>query len=279
MTSPQFTLKRIFHPTDFSRPSLVAFVHALKLALEAKAELRIMHVGMAKSSWGVFPQIRETLARWGILAPGSAKNEISKLGLQVVKIQAIGRDPVKSILRELENKPADFVVLATHQRRGFARWMNEAIAEPISLSSGVMTLFVPPKCDGFVSLQDGSVKLRHIVLPVSRVPSPRSAINAVIGFSQLVKSLNVSCDLMHVGTRGDMPTLDLPDSIGLNWTETVQEGDIVEQILKSADEQSADLIAMATQGQKGFLDALRGSTTERLVREALCPVLAITASS
>jgi nucleotide-binding universal stress UspA family protein len=68
----------------------------------------------------------------------------------------------------------------------------------------------------------------------------------------------------------------LPDGPGLTWTQTVQDGEVVEQILRSADEQSADLIAMATQGHKGFLDALRGSTTERIVREARCPVLAIT---
>lgn len=279
MASPKFILRRIFHPTDFSRPSQVAFAHALKLALEAKAELRIMHVGMAKSSWGEFPPVRETLARWGVLPPGSAKHEVGELGLQVEKVQARGRDPVTSILRDLDSKPADLIVLATHQRRGFARWMNNAIAEPISLKSGAMTLFVPPRSAGFVSWQDGSITLRRIVLPVSQVPSPRSVVQAVIGLSQLLKTLNVSCDVMHVGSREEMPRQNLPDSKGLNWTEHARDGDIVEEILRSADEQSADLIAMATQGHKGFLDALRGSTTERLVREAQCPVLAIAASS
>ena len=39
--------------------------------------------------------------------------------------------------------------------------------------------------------------------------------------------------------------------------------------------QSADLIGMATAGHHGFLDALRGSTTERVIRQAPCPVLTI----
>jgi hypothetical protein len=34
---------------------------------------------------------------------------------------------------------------------------------------------------------------------------------------------------------------------------------------------------MATLGHHGFLDALRGSTTERIVRNSTCPVLAIPA--
>jgi nucleotide-binding universal stress UspA family protein len=37
----------------------------------------------------------------------------------------------------------------------------------------------------------------------------------------------------------------------------------------------ADLIVMATAGHQGALDALRGSTTERVVRQATCPVLAV----
>ena len=34
----------IFHPSDFSTASEVAFGHALKIALQAKAKLDIMHV-------------------------------------------------------------------------------------------------------------------------------------------------------------------------------------------------------------------------------------------
>jgi hypothetical protein len=34
---------------------------------------------------------------------------------------------------------------------------------------------------------------------------------------------------------------------------------------------------MATRGHHGFLDALRGSATERIVRNSACPVLALPA--
>ncbi len=35
--------RSIFHPSDFSESSEVAFAHALKIALLAKADLRILH--------------------------------------------------------------------------------------------------------------------------------------------------------------------------------------------------------------------------------------------
>jgi len=50
---------------------------------------------------------------------------------------------------------------------------------------------------------------------------------------------------------------------------------VVETILDAADR--CDLIVMATEGTHGILDALRGSTTSRVVRAAPCPVLAVPA--
>ena len=34
---------------------------------------------------------------------------------------------------------------------------------------------------------------------------------------------------------------------------------------------------MATEGEQGIIDAMRGSVTERVVRDAPCPVLAVPA--
>lgn len=54
-------------------------------------------------------------------------------------------------------------------------------------------------------------------------------------------------------------------------------GDPVGRILKEAADWSPDLIVMAPQGHMDFLDALRGSTTERILRAVHCPVLAVPA--
>ena len=41
-------LIRILHPSDFSKASRGAFAHALKIALQSKAELEIVHVEQHK---------------------------------------------------------------------------------------------------------------------------------------------------------------------------------------------------------------------------------------
>ncbi len=48
-------------------------------------------------------------------------------------------------------------------------------------------------------------------------------------------------------------------------------------LFRAADEREVDLIVMATAGRDGFLDALRGSVTEQVLRRAPCPVLAVSA--
>jgi nucleotide-binding universal stress UspA family protein len=56
-----------------------------------------------------------------------------------------------------------------------------------------------------------------------------------------------------------------------------QEGDIIEVILQTARATEADLIVMSTEGHNGFLDALRGSHSEQVLRQCACPLLAIPA--
>ena len=50
----------------------------------------------------------------------------------------------------------------------------------------------------------------------------------------------------------------------------------MDQILEEEAHWRPDLMLLATQGHIDFLDALRGSTTERVLR-AHCPVLAVPA--
>jgi nucleotide-binding universal stress UspA family protein len=50
---------------------------------------------------------------------------------------------------------------------------------------------------------------------------------------------------------------------------------VVETILGVADEIGADLIVMGTKGNQGFLDALRGTTSEQVLRKSMIPLLAV----
>jgi nucleotide-binding universal stress UspA family protein len=271
----------IFHPSDFSGSSEIAFVHALKIALESKSKLDIMHVeprvSAEKTYWTEYPAVRSTLARWGVLPDGVGPEEVAKVGLLVRKVLTPGSDPLQSMLRHFRKFRPDLIVLATHQREGLDRWLHKAIAEPLARKSGAMTLFVPREGRGFINFANGAVNLRRILIPMDYDPDPQIAIDKA---SLLARGLNCKegeLRLLHVGKGEKMPTVDLPRA-GWSYKTIVTQGNVVDEILKAEKEWRADLLVLVTQGRLDFLDALRGSTTERVLRGADCPVLAIPAS-
>lgn len=276
-------LLRIVHPSDFSAASEVAFAHALKLALESKAELEIMHVTRHLDAdspdvhWTDFPGVRSTLARWGILPKEARREEVAKTGMEVKKIVLSGADPLESMLQHCREHPPDLLVLATHQRDGLARWLHKQVAEPLARRSRALTLFVPHEGRGFVSPENGAVTLRKVLIPVDHEPSGQAALEETFFLAAGLQCTEVEFRLLHVGTDGGMPTLALPHRPDWKWEERLVQGNVIDRILQEQAEWSPDLIALTTQGHLEFLDALRGSATERILRAAHCPVLAVPA--
>ena len=62
---------------------------------------------------------------------------------------------------------------------------------------------------------------------------------------------------------------------GVNVRTELRDGDAHAQVLACAKANHADLIVMGTQGHTGLKHALLGSTAERVVRLAECPVLTV----
>ena len=271
----------IFHPSDFSPASEVAFGHALKIALQSKAKLDLMHVEPTlspdKPYWLDFPAVRATLARWGVLPEGVGRQEVAKVGLRIRKILKSSTDPVETMLRHFRRFPPDLIVLATHQREGLTRWLRQTVAEPLARRSGAMTLFIPHEGRGFVSLDDGTVTLKRILIPIDHVPRPQTALRRAVLLARGLNCVAGEFRLVHVGNPAAAPRIGLTEEAGWSYEIVVKQGDVVDQILEEEAHWRPDLMVLTTQGHMDFLDALRGSTTERVLRGAHCPVLAIPA--
>jgi nucleotide-binding universal stress UspA family protein len=272
-------LQQVFHPSDFTPASDVAFVHALKAALIAKAELTILHVSPKHElEWTEFPGVRATLERWGLLPKNSSQKDVIKLGINVKKVQAKHDDPVESVTSYLSTHNTDLIVLATEQQKGRVQWLSHSIAAPIARKSRQMTLFIPNGVEGFVSSRDGSVSLTSMLIPVAATPPAQPAIQAAARMATRLHCPAGVFTLLHVGEKAGMPEVQLPDVPGWRWNTEIRSGDVVEVISETASAIKAGLIVLTTEGRNGFLDALRGSHSERILQRAPCPLLAIPAS-
>jgi nucleotide-binding universal stress UspA family protein len=266
-------VESIFHPTDFSEASEIAFAHALKIALVAGARLSTLHVAASRQAdWQDFPGVRDMLERWKLIPKGSPRRAVVQLGIDVYKVIAESKDPVKSCLGFLEKHPADLIVLAVHQREGRMRWLAQAVGEPIARGARQVTLFIPHGVEGFVSRDDGSISLSNILIPVTHKPHPRPGVEAAAGLIRNLRTAAGTVTLLHVGPANEMPAMKLPEDTGWTWNRAARPGEPADTILQTAAELDADLIVMTTDGPDGFLDALRGTTSERVLRKARCPV-------
>jgi nucleotide-binding universal stress UspA family protein len=266
-------LESIVHPSDFSEASEVAFVHALKIALVAGAKLTMLHVEASSGAeWQDFPGVRDTLERWGLIPKGSPKSAVGQLGIAVAKVLRLSKNPVKACLGFLEENPTDLIVLAVRQHEGNMRWLGKSVGKPIARRAGQMTLFTPHGVEGFVSRKDGAISLRNILIPVTIKPRPQPSVESA---ERLIRSLQLPTGmvtLLHVGSTSEMPLPRLPVVSDWTWNRVAKVGEPADVILQTAMELRADLIIMTTDGPDGFLDALRGSTSERVLRQARCPV-------
>lgn len=277
MNNQQFCFTRIFHPSDFSEASDVAFCHALRLAVAGQGRLTILHTGTQNgyAQWDRFPAVRQRLEQWGVLPVHSRRADVQKIGLDIARITTPHSDPESGILHYLHRHPHDLIVLATHQYTGLARLAHKTIAETVARRAGEMTLFVPHDINGFVAQQSGGVQLHNVLIPVDQVPEPQAAIDAAVTLLNTLGVPEAMFTLLHVGADSTYPRVRVPEANGWQWQKLTRQGNVEEQILQTAAELQADLIVMTTIGHHGFLDALRGSTTERVVRHARCPVLAV----
>ena len=274
---PNSFFKSVFHTTDFSDLSDTAFTHALKLSLSANAQLNLFHVSPNHNKHIVseFPKIRDTLVRWKVISEQTAEEDLRGLGFSYKKVVAVHKDPVTSILHYFKSNPSDLTVLAAHSRSGTGRLLHKSVAGRVSSESGGWTLFIKDNDRGLVSPDDGAVQLKNILIPIDAEPDPLLGINAALKIAQVLGCDKCVFTLLYVGDSFLMPEFDLPRNGSWEWNKLALRGNVVETILKITDEISADLVVMGTQGSQGFLDALRGSTSEQVLRRSRSPLLAV----
>lgn len=275
-------IQRIVFPTDFSNASDVAFIYALKLAIMGGAELNILHDFDTDEgvSWHEFPKVRPLLEQWGLIEKDAPREDVAKLGIRLSKIAGETGNPSKFILNFIKSHPIDLIVMS-HHSLSQGGILHHSIAEPIARDSEELALFIPEDCDGFIRRKTGEVSLNTILIPVDSKPDAQQATNAAMRAALLLKQTDVHFRFLHIEHGGSFGEDDFPQLMPFDgmagWQSENQtlQGDPVDMILSTAAEINADLIVMATSGHQGFLDALRGSVTERVLRESNIPLLAV----
>lgn len=272
-------IQSVVHPTDFSAASARAFAHALAVAVLRRSRLTLLHVGTEEHvDWGKYPAVRATLERWGMLDAGSTQADVFKrLGVQVTKVSVTSRFPAFAVVDYLAENPADLLVVATEGRSDAARWLHGSAAEAMGRWSTTMTLFVPADSNRDIITADGKLTFANVLIPIDHTPDATAAVDFAMRAADIFGDGNTTLTLLHVGSEQGAPRVHAPDGDRWKFARLFRDGEPVAQITTAAEDISADLIVMPTAGRSGAFEALRGSTTERVLRQAPCAVLAVPA--
>lgn len=144
---------KILVAVDGSDTSLLALKHAIELAGNLSATLRIVHV--VDMNWlPLAPElaidieaISAARRKAGQKILAEARETAKKSGLDaeamLMETETPTQHVAEAIAKEATRWPADLVLLGTHGRRGFQRMLLGSVAEGMARRSPVPVLLVP----------------------------------------------------------------------------------------------------------------------------------------
>lgn len=142
-------IRRILHPSDFSRASGAAFAKAVELAKANRAELWVVHVltptvpmvGDGYISPKVYEDLEASARAYCSKQLGALVARAKKAGVRArsVLLEGIAHE---QIARAARSKRADLVVIGTHGRTGVAKlFLGSVAGRVVSIAScPVMTV-------------------------------------------------------------------------------------------------------------------------------------------
>jgi len=265
-------------PTDLADDCAIVFSHAVKLALETHARLRLIHVHPRPAEeipWTRLPTIHDTLVRWGLLAEDAGVPEYNALGLHIRADHWVANDPADGAVAALQHDTPDLLIVGTHRRQGLSRILNGSVAEAIARRAKLHTLFVGRDTRGFVDPATGVCSLSRVLVPVSDDVNLPAVMSILDGFLDALHPGTVEVTLLTVNNDFDLEVGEVMEGSRVSFTVERRSGPIVETILSVAEAMDTQLICMPTEDRDSLSDMLLGTKTEQVLHTSRCPLLTL----
>ncbi len=290
--------KHILIPVDFSDFSNKALEFGLELAQRFNSEITLFHAVVLfqddVDEESRVQEFEEYIKKREQQINTQMKDNQSQAQGRGIKTQTVierGISAADSILEYLESHPVDLVVMGTHGRSGLKHFLQGSVAEKVVRLAPVPVLTVHRSVKHF--------NLKRILVPIDFSSYSKAATDYAIFFAE---KTNASLDFLHVIEQEIHPSIyaagiesifeidsnlkerviqhmkeflqdQLTDHLKVDYH--VREGKAHKEIVEFVKEHDIDLIVIATHGLTGLDYLLLGSTTEKVVRWATCPVLTV----
>jgi len=293
--------EKILCPTDLSHSSRPALRHAAAVAAWYNAQLTVLHVvptfdaiQIPPGALGETVQVVYPSSRDEVIA--SMQAEVEATGSNAVNpaVVAEAGDAADLIIDKALAIPADLIVMGTHGRSGFNRFLYGSITEQVLHRAPCPVMAVPPHAP-----PTADVAFTRILCPLDFSPASLQAFGFALALTRQARGTLI---VLHVvewlaeHEPRETAHFNIPEyrqyliddakarlaaqieGEARAWSaieQVVTTGRAYREILRVATERKADLIVMGAQGRGGIGLALLGSATQQVVRGAVCPVLTV----
>jgi len=311
--------QRILVPLDGSLLAEAILSDVMELATLHRAEVVLLRVASAHARIGsdlTDAQVHAVAEAEGYLA--EKEQRLAGHGIRVSSAVRYGL-PAEEILDHARTSNIDLIAMSTHGRSGMERVLLGSVAERVLREAPVAVLLrravgpVPARTGDKVRAAQAPIRpqeaapgvqpVRHILCPVD---FSRTSDEVLGQAGMLAERFGADLTVLHVVYDPlDATCLHVPHPPQEQLREemireaerqlearlrrrlrdlpraktAVVVGPPFREIVRYAEEHQVDLIVMGTQGLSGLGHLIIGSTAERVVRTAPCPVLSIRAAA
>ncbi|MCA1973004.1 MAG: universal stress protein [Caenispirillum sp.] len=274
--SPVGRFERILLSTDGSAFGAGAEAVAIGLAGLWAVPLRAMTMAFSNAELdAVAPQKARDIEAAALAVLERIKAQAAAAGIACETVVRHGDQPHREIVAEAEADNSDVIVMGRRGRRGLARMMvGDATAKVIGEARA--SILVCPKAAGMFS--------KRIILGTD---GSRFSDAAAICAAALARRAGMPVTVVGVmkPAFGEARRAEAKAAVervvahfaaeGLAAEALLAEGLPDEVIVGAAAARGADLIVVGSHGRTGVARLLMGSTSERIIGQATCPVLVV----
>ncbi|MBI3656666.1 MAG: universal stress protein [Acidobacteria bacterium] len=299
-------ISRLLVATDLCPNHGPALKYAISLARRYDADLFIQHI---------IPDLFTRFPHWAtIIDVGQAQQQMHesvsaqlrqwvpesmRAELEIKEIVGKG-SPADEIIRFAAENAIDLIIIGTRTRKRTESAFLGSVTERVIRGAPCPVLTIPPHSTEAAVPADiiHPIQLRAILFPTDFSNYSQRALDYAIALSDEYNSKLILLSVVEYANaiQYEMERANLAHNINaiIRWSEMqlnkiipadlgkrlrcemqVLQGSPYQEILKAADDHHVDLIVMGAHGWSAIRRFFLGTTTEKVIRQASCPVLTV----
>jgi nucleotide-binding universal stress UspA family protein len=298
-------LKSILVPTDFSAESWKALRYGIAFAHEFNAALWLIHVVEPPPFAVGFEAVPIALEDTQLLK--SSERRLKKLAAERVPadipLNTLVQHgaPFETIVSIARAHEIDMIIASTHGHTGVKRVLFGSTAERIVQHAPCPVLVVREREHEFLGdaprTNHRTIELKRLLVPIDFSECSRKAVEYGVALAREFRAEMVCLHSIEIPYgMGEAGLIIETEAVNKRLREegeqhasaflqnqaastsqecTIKLGTPYREIIRMADERQIDLIILGTHGRSGVRHFLLGSTAERVVRHAHCPVMVV----